>query len=106
MTQLIALADPDVFLVHGMPMGQGEIAQYGRYPHAWLELGPLVWESRIDEWLPAALYYQLGQIEFRVRYSMRETHRMVEAKGTYGPWPQELLDRDVEIDQIFKELQA
>jgi len=105
MDKLLELANPDVFLVHGMPMGRGKIAQYGRYPHAWLELYDMVYETRFDTWLPVDYYYELGQIKYRVRYSMRETRRMVLRKGTYGPWPKKLLTRDKQIDKMLKELQ-
>jgi hypothetical protein len=104
--KLLALGDRDVFMVHGMPHGQGKIAQYGHYPHAWLELGDLCWESRIEEWMPKALYYSLGQISFAVRYSMRDTLAMINERETFGPWPQELLDRDVEINAMFAEVEA
>jgi hypothetical protein len=106
MDKLISMRDATAFLVHGMPMGQGKIAQYGRYPHAWLELGDMVYESRIDDWIPTALYYELGQIEFAVRYSMIDMLKNVNEIGTYGPWPQELLDRDVEINAMFAEIEA
>jgi hypothetical protein len=56
--------------------------------------------------MPKALYYSLGQISFAVRYSMRDTLAMINERETFGPWPQELLDRDVEINAMFAEVGA
>ena len=104
MKKMIEMQNPDAFLVHGLPMGAGKIAQYGRYPHGWVELGDSCWESMIESWLPKGLYYAAGEIEFSVRYSLDEMHTMMAEKDTYGPWPQELLDRDVELDEIWSKI--
>lgn len=101
MMKMLAMENPDAFLVHGLPMGAGKIKQYGRYPHAWVELGDSCWDVGIDEWLPKGVYYWAGEIEFAVRYSMGEMLRMALDRETYGPWPQELLDRDIELDELW-----
>ena len=106
MAKLLEMKNPDVFMVHGMPMGQGKIAQYGRYPHAWLELYDMVYETRIETWLPTDYYYRLGQIKYRVRYSMNETRQMMLRKNTFGPWPKKLLTRDKQIDKMFARMNA
>lgn len=100
--KLIMLRDKHAVLVHGLPTGQaGEAARAGRYPHAWVELDGSCWECSLDTWIPQYLYYQLGQIEYTVRYSMKETRDILAEGDTFGPWCQKILDRDEEIEQEF-----
>lgn len=98
--KLIQMRDPRAMVVHGLPMGQGgEAGKYGRYPHSWVELDGMVWESSIDDWLPAYRFYELGQIEFTQRYAMKEVRDLLALEdATFGPWCDELINRDKEIE--------
>lgn len=91
--------------VHGLPTGQGGHAKkVGAYPHAWLESPALAiaYDTVAEVAIPIGLYYQAGEIEYTVRYTLDEFRKMVLKHGTYGPWDEKLLARDDEIDKMIK----
>lgn len=90
--------------VHGLPTGQGgEAAKVGKYPHAWLELvgADLVYDTVAAVMVPKGLYYQAGEIEYALQYTVEEVRQQMLEHETYGPWDQHILNRDAEIDQMI-----
>lgn len=88
-------------LVHGLPQGNGgEAAIAGRFPHAWIELDGMVWDPNKDDWFPKSFYYDIGNVEYTVRYTKAEVDAIVQKKRNYGPWDKTILDRDREINAM------
>jgi len=91
-------------LVHGIPLGKGGEAQGLRYPHAWLEspdglqvFDPSLYEKGIEPFFPLRSYYEIGNIEWTVRYPVESATRLMHVSGNFGPWHQKLIDLDREI---------
>lgn len=92
----------DVELVHGMPTGtRGEAAKVGVYCHAWLEYPAmeLVYDTEQGCLVPKDAYYLVGKIEYAMHYTRNDALKMVHEHGTYGPWDEKLLMRDIEISE-------
>lgn len=103
------LDDPELLgrpatLVHGLPKGtSGDAAKAGRYPHAWLEIEGLCWDPVVDVVVDTDRYYELGQIEYTVRYSRKDMVKMMADRETYGPWDGPILKRDDVLQDMIDE---
>ena len=106
------LDDPFMFghplvAVHGLPTGtSGYAGKVGQYPHAWLEVEfngiEIVYDTVVGCQVFKDAYYQLGQIEYTVRYDAEQVKAMTRERETYGPWDREILHRDEEIKEEFE----
>ena len=75
-----------VRLVHGQPTLTVE--PFAVYGHAWLEAGPLVFDTEKQALIPKALYYRIGQIDEDscFYYDRTKFRRMCLDHGHWGPW--------------------
>jgi hypothetical protein len=81
--------DQNVFLVHGIVVGQGPISGL-EYGHAWVEEGDecIDLSQGRNIRMPKVLYYALGNIDpsKQFRYSPEEMRRKILDVGHWGPW--------------------
>jgi len=85
--EVVASIDAVPVLVHGWPTTTGDDA--GRvFGHAWVEVGPLVWDPTTGDLVPRALYYRVGRINPKLcrRYSAKEAAQEINQEKTWGPW--------------------
>ena len=74
----------EMVLVHGLPMGlSGDAAKAGRYPHAWIEIPSLgvVRDTVANATVSIGRYYELGQIEYTRRYTIKDVRRLQRKYG-------------------------
>ena len=81
--------DSEIFLVHGMVTGQGQIAGI-RYDHAWIEKGDTVIDvsnNKHNEW-PKEVYYAIGNIrpEENHYYNIEQFREKILEHEHWGPW--------------------
>lgn len=81
--------NPNLFLVHGIVVGQGPIEGV-EYGHAWVEDNDecIDLSQGRDIRMPKAIYYALGNIDpsKQYRYSPEEMRRKILDSGHWGPW--------------------
>lgn len=96
--------EPQWTLVHGVPLGTGGEAEGLRYPHAWLELGPMCWDPNADLYVDEEAYYRLGSIDPQQcrRYSRADAARAALESGHMGPWDADLRALDDDIDKKMR----
>lgn len=99
---LVEGGEKDVYIVHGIPLGQAGDAEGLRYWHAWVEVGVAVTFPNVeheftflnvidrsnghDLEIPKAIYYKVGNIDQTWRFSVDEAREEMINRGHYGPW--------------------
>jgi hypothetical protein len=80
----------DHFLVHGLVYHE----QTGRHGHAWIETTIAGVEFVYDkgDYMPKVLYYQLGDVSYTVRYSLKQSSILAVETGHSGPWDETILN--------------
>lgn len=88
----------DCYQVHGdgiLKWGEGLLchgtvwhSKIGWHGHAWIELNELVFDFANGNRgiVPKAFYYAVGRVKDVKKYTVDETAKMMQEKGTYGPW--------------------
>lgn len=97
----LAMEDPGLTVVHGLPLGTGPENDGKRFWHAWCEQTEVLEfpnhpETRLtfvidqsngrDFCVPRALYYKIGHIEQTWRYTLDEAAAQALRHEHYGPW--------------------
>lgn len=81
--------NPNLFLVHGIVIGQGPISGI-EYGHAWVEDNDecIDLSQGRNIRMPKVLYYALGNIDTskQFRYTPEEMRRKILDTGNWGPW--------------------
>jgi len=79
-------------LCHGRPVLTGGPFEGCEFGHAWIESpdGRIVFDTEKFMFVPAHIYYMVGQITKPViKFSLREAWMKSMLFGHYGPWEQE-----------------
>lgn len=81
----------DCVLVHGVVVGVRGSLKGKRFVHGWIEVNNAIVLDRSNNrnlCIPLSTYYENGQINENeiIRYSFRETRKLVLKHLHYGPW--------------------
>jgi hypothetical protein len=80
---------PGLLLAQGEPLGTGGDVEGLRYGHAWVELGPHVFDFTFSpNPLPLPAYYNAGRIDRGLvrLYTADEALAFTNTHGHWGPW--------------------
>lgn len=86
-SMLVGVPARKLRLVHGTCMGQGPIKGI-RYCHAWLEFDSTVVDvsNGNEPIVPRSWYYDRGQVQDQVVYTVQEARALARSTGHVGPW--------------------
>ena len=79
-------------LVHGIPTLIAGNYAGKKYGHAWIEYGNVCYDVVVKQWIPKAVYYGIGKIEYTVSYSRSLAMQNLRETGHYGAWDEKIAD--------------
>ena len=92
-----ATENPEWDIVHGIPLGQGEIEGV-RFGHGWNEITHngfrWAYDAAADILVPAQIYYLIGHINYIVTYPFPKAVGLAVDSGHAGPWDDQIFNAE------------
>lgn len=79
-------------LVHGIARLTEGHQKGQKFGHAWLEKDNICYDVVKELTIEKETYYNVGQIDYTVKYSFQEAMKMALKYEHYGPWDQKIWD--------------